>query len=451
MKKIAILAIALIMLVGCITPVYASVPGLPHAFYGSVTVNGVSSPDGTEVLAKVDQGSILATQNPVTTVGGSYGCDSPYLLVQGDISDGEIITFYVNGVSTGQTEEWHSGEVTQLDLTVTITEGDGETGGTDGGGDGATQDYIETDLFGIEEDYKIDSNGKIQETFTATSEDDSLTLTIPKGTFALDKDGEPLEDLEAAIDVNPPDPPANAQILLAYDFGPAGATFDPPITLTWTYDPDDLQGDEEDLVFVYYSVDGEWVELDFEIDTENNTITVSIEHFTTFAVISMPKAAFTVSSLDISPSEVFPGEEVKISVTVANIGAREGRYTVILKLNDVKEEEKRITITAGGNQKVIFSVSRKDAGSYTVGIDGLSGSFTVVEKPTTSVEEETVIPPATPSEPEKEEVTPPSTTEPEGEEPPTPAPWYQTYWYYVLAGVTIVVIILVVALRRHRD
>jgi len=48
-------------------------------------------------------------------------------------------------------------------------------------------------------------------------------------------------------------------------------------------------------------------------------------------------------------------------------------------INGVKEAEKSVTVAAGGSQSVSFSVTREDAGTYSVVVDGLSGSFTVVE------------------------------------------------------------------------
>ncbi|GAG47628.1 unnamed protein product, partial [marine sediment metagenome] len=224
------------------------------------------------------------------------------------------------------------------------------------------------------------------------------------GTIALDKYGDPLETLEAAVDENPPDPPEGAHILGAFDFGPDGATFDPPITLTWNYDPEDVP-ENMDLVIAYYDEEeGEWVYL--PVEWINNTLTASVSHFTTFALITVPKpAAFTLSSLLISPAEVAPAEEVNISILVANTGGREGTYTATLNINGVKEEEKVVTVAAGGSKTVTFSVSRKDAGSYTVAVDGLSGSFTVVAP----------VPPA-PSVPAPPPVTPLAPT------PPVPAP-----------------------------
>lgn len=106
------------------TPVYAQgVPALPHAFYGTIVVNGSPAPVGTQVEARGEGVLTGAGNNPIViTVAGSYGSSNPLepkLIVQGDIADGAILTFYVNGVPTGQTVEWHSGEVTEINLSAT--------------------------------------------------------------------------------------------------------------------------------------------------------------------------------------------------------------------------------------------------------------------------------------------------------------------------------------------
>jgi len=246
---------------------------------------------------------------------------------------------------------------------------------------------IDTDLFGTEGSFETDSDGKIQETIEATSADGNLTITIPKDTVAL-LEGEPLSTLTAVVEPSPPDPPEDAHIIgLAYDFGPDGATFDPAITLEYTYDPDALPEDvaEEDLVVAYYDeATGEWVELDCVVDTENNTITASVAHFTTFAIIAVvpvvtppAPAAFSVSSLSVLPAEVEPGETVTIAVLVANTGGEAGSYQVNLVINDLVEATKEVTVRAGLSKEVTFSVTKEEAGSYTVSVDGLSGSFTV--------------------------------------------------------------------------
>ena len=104
--------------------------------------------------------------------------------------------------------------------------------------------------------------------------------------------------------------------------------------------------------------------------------------FTVVLVVAPPApAAFSVSHLSISRLEVQPGETVTISVLVANTGGESGSYTTVLKINGVKEAEKTVTIAAGESRDVTFSVTKEEAGTYTVTVDGLSGSFTVVAPP----------------------------------------------------------------------
>lgn len=59
-------------------------------------------------------------------------------------------------------------------------------------------------------------------------------------------------------------------------------------------------------------------------------------------------------------------------MSVANAGGMEGSYSVVLMINGLKEAEKSVTIAAGGSRSVSFTVSKEDAGSYSVVVDGLS-------------------------------------------------------------------------------
>jgi len=313
MRKATIFIVVALLLTLCSVPVNAAdMPPLPHAFYGTVEINGSAAPAGTTTVEAMGEGVETGTYNPITTTeAGKYGSADPLgvkLIVQGDIEDGAIITFYVKGVSTGQTAEWHSGETTELPLSATIAAPVGPGPGL------APAPKVKTNLFGVEASFSISDEGEILETIEATSEDGMLTLTIPDGTIALDEDGNPLESLEVAVDETPPDPPEDANIIgLAYNFGPGGATFDPPITITFIYDPDDLpEGvDEGDLVIAFYDEEaGEWVELVCVVDTVNNTITASVSHFTTFTIIG---AVTPPEEEEIVPPEeeevVLPPEE----------------------------------------------------------------------------------------------------------------------------------------------
>ena len=186
------------------------------------------------------------------------------------------------------------------------------------------QHYIDGDIFGEDSQFPISHKGKVEDKIEASSDDGKLTMTIPKGTVAKDRAGERLEKLKIDINENPPPPPKDAHIIgLAYKFRPSGAEFDPPITIELTYDPDAIpEGvDEEDLALAYYdNDDDEWVELRCTVDPDTHTITASVGHFTTFAIIGseeeeiLPEpTAFTSNSLATSSTKVNVAEEVELS------------------------------------------------------------------------------------------------------------------------------------------
>jgi hypothetical protein len=98
----------------------------------------------------------------------------------------------------------------------------------------------------------------------------------------------------------------------------------------------------------------------------------------TTTTTTIEPATFTVSDLVIEPKEIAPNEPVSISVIVANTGGSQGSFDVELYIHGVKEETKTTTLTAGDDEVVSFSVTRRDAGTYSVAIYGQTGSFTVM-------------------------------------------------------------------------
>jgi hypothetical protein len=109
------------------------IPDLPHAFYGAVTINGVAAPSGAMVEARGAGVLTGVLGNPIAiSPAGQYGgpgAFDPKLIVQGSITDGTTITFYVNGVAAQCAEPngawldsypFKSGAVTQLNLRVEV-------------------------------------------------------------------------------------------------------------------------------------------------------------------------------------------------------------------------------------------------------------------------------------------------------------------------------------------
>ncbi|MBM2824375.1 MAG: hypothetical protein HW402_39 [Dehalococcoidales bacterium] len=88
-------------------------------------------------------------------------------------------------------------------------------------------------------------------------------------------------------------------------------------------------------------------------------------------------AAFTLSSLVISPPEVGIKEPVTISVVVKNSGALTASQKMTLTIGGTIMETRDVTLGGGASEKVTFTVSRDSAGSYAVDVNGLTGGFTV--------------------------------------------------------------------------
>ncbi|MBA7659320.1 hypothetical protein ES703_67297 [subsurface metagenome] len=356
---------------------------------------GITISDGvtTAIVASSPVSQGITISDGVTAITGAVSPVSQGITISDGVTTAIVASSPVSQgitISDGVTVACGAGCPVSQGITISdgITAtfeagGGGEDGDGGGGGGGGTPPTPPTPG----EILPIRGDGKILETIEATSEDGMLTITIPAGTFALNEDGTPVSTLTSEVDVSPPPPPEEDNIIgLAYNFGPEGATFDPAITFTWSYDPDTLPEGvtEENLVLAYYDEDaGEWVELPSTVDTVNHTITASVSHFTTLAIIARAPApaTFSLSDLYIQPAEVQSQEAVTITVLVVNTGGMEGSHTIVLKIEGVKEAEKKVTVAAGDSRSVSFSVSREDAGSYSVAVGELSGSFTLVALP----------------------------------------------------------------------
>ncbi len=457
-KLLAICLCTLIIISAGADVLADGIPVLPHSFYGTVTINGEDAPAGTVVSAVVSSGNGSITTTTAGQYGGPGAADAK-LIVQGTITDGATITFYVEGVSTGQTAIYHSGEVTELNLEATIqynltvtrsiggnvtspgigiyaydygevvnliasanddyifTGWSGDTSGIANVNNASTTitmhgnysvranfrstittvatteaDEIIIVLFGESNTYNLNRNGDLQGNVSEISNDRNFKVIIEAGTRMLDRDGDLLTYLMGDVDENPPDTPDNTTIIgLAYTFLPSGAVFNPGITFEFKYNEVDIPDgvNEEDLVIAYYDSDtDEWVKLDCDVDVVNNTITATITHLTTFAVVArdstVSEADFTLSDLTVTPGEVMSGEQVTITVTVTNEGNVSGTYTVVLKISGVVEASNDITLDAGESGDVSFTVVRTINGYYSVTIGGLSDSFVVTTTSTTT-------------------------------------------------------------------
>ncbi|MCK4723823.1 MAG: hypothetical protein KAT75_10980, partial [Dehalococcoidia bacterium] len=285
------------------------------------------------------------------------------------------------GISIGSTGTFNiyaekEGSTRSDVITISVVRRSGGGGG--GGGISGGLSPGTTDVSDI-----VASDGVFTEGITAQSEDENCVLTIDADTKGLIEDEEPLDEITLIEMEDPPDPPEESNVIgLTYDFGPDGASFDPSITLAFTYDPSLIpEGvNEENLVIAMWDkTTGEWVVLEgCTVDLDSHTISAPVSHFTAFSILAYTRpAAFTVSSLTITPDEVNIGESAAISVLITNTGDLTGSYEVSLEINNTVVETKEVTLAGGDSEPVSFSITKDTAGEYTVNVGGLLGTFEV--------------------------------------------------------------------------
>jgi len=212
-----------------------------------------------------------------------------------------------------------------------------------------------------------------------TEEDVVLVIALSRQMTALDKDGGELESIIISKEDNPPQPPEGRYFVgTVHNMAPDGAVFAPPLALSVAYNEADMpQGMVENELYLAYCDDkGQWVDLTSEVDSEANRVTADVNHFTLFAIMARP-ASFTLSEFSVMPHIVQVGEPVTAGITVNNMGGCEGRYTLVLKVNDVIEDSREVTLAIGESQEVSFEVTREGAGDYSMDVNGHTASFVV--------------------------------------------------------------------------
>ncbi len=313
----------------------------------------------------------------------------------------------------------------------------------------------------------VTDEGMFTEQVTVSSTDNNVQLTIDQGTTGQTANGHPLSQLITLTMNFPPFPPENSSIIgLTYDFRPAGATFDQPVTITFTYDPDNIPPgvNEEDLSIAFYDyTSGEWITLqNITVDPLTHTITGQTNHFTPFTVLAFTEPAnFAVSDFVLSPAEMYIGETSTVSVTVANTGDLSGTYSVVLKVDGVVLETEQVTLDGHDSRTVDFSVSPNTPGTFNIGVGSLSGILSVIELTPTPAPAQTQEPAPSPTQEitpsPTQTATPSPTTTPAQTGAPTPtsvATESGTNWGMIggiIGGVIVLALVLGFWIVHRRD
>jgi hypothetical protein len=387
------------------------------------TSNTMAAAFGTQPVVTVEDAgaNVVTTSNASITLTITSGTGT-----NGAVLSGATTVAAVNGVATfnglslnlagtGYTLTATSAGLTNAVSTnfdvIAVINGGGGSGGGGGGGSGGggfgggfgggssvipPPPVLEIGTTSISG--SIGSDGVITTETKTQSPDGLATLVLPNSTRFLTPDGLPGKNISMVpvSAAQQPQPPANADIIgVVYNLGPNGATFEPPVNLTFTYDDAKLPNGitAKDLKIAFWDeTANKWVNLETEnIDAVNHMITAKVSHFSTYSVLGYipAPAQFTISAVTISPPSVKTNEPVNVSFTVSNIGGTTGSYTIVLNENGIEEGSKTVLLDGGTKSQVEFILTKDNANTYILDVNGQSGSFIVtnpVAPATTQIE-----------------------------------------------------------------
>jgi len=250
-------------------------------------------------------------------------------------------------------------------------------GGGGGGGGGVVGEKRITNLRGVTNNYF-----QILEDVEALSIYGKAKIFVEKGTKVMSKRGSILSSIVIEKLVEAPDADANMEIIgSAYDIGPNGAQFDPPVLLTIEYNEDTIpEGFSGNSLYIaaWNEENQEWERTECIVDTEADSINTLLDHFSIYTImVNTRPADFELSELTITPVEASIGEDVTVSVLVTNIGDLTGNYEVSLTIDNAVVQTKEVTVEGGSSETISFSVTPDTVGEHIVNISDLLGKFEV--------------------------------------------------------------------------
>ncbi len=242
-----------------------------------VTASGKDTPSAWVPLKVLDSNqNIVVFDATKSDAEGNYSID--FIVPEG-----------VEGVLTVVTGS--GSNVASKNLTITRRPG----GGGGGGGGGGTPSAVSTTGQASINPF---SGGKV-------SLGSDVTLNIPAGALK----GSSKVDVTIKKVGDPPAAPSGFKILgSVYDFkvnGSADYSFNKKVTLTFKFDPASVPDGEKPSVYYYDEASSQWVNLGGTIS--GNTITITVDHFTSFAVL-VEEAADAPGTTEPVPVTPVPGQ-----------------------------------------------------------------------------------------------------------------------------------------------
>jgi hypothetical protein len=185
------------------------------------------------------------------------------------------------------------------------------TSGGGGGGGQGTSARIKLKLGEsggfTESNIEIDESGRSWNSGQITTLDGMLTLKVDAGTRLLDNAGQPLTLITCSKPSFMVQPPFQSVIISAYDLGPNGAAFTPPITLIMKYQSLLLSpGVSENTLYIAYWQGSGWQALSSTLDSQTGTVSAPVSHLTVFALIGSLKPIQSTPTSTLTPPTSTP-------------------------------------------------------------------------------------------------------------------------------------------------
>ena len=93
------------------------------------------------------------------------------------------------------------------------------------------------------------------------------------------------------------------------------------------------------------------------------------------------RAEFEVSSLQVTPEEIWVGNSATVKASVSNVSNDSGVYTANLMVNEEIVKTFELTLASGQTETISFDLTKNEHGTYTITLDSLT-SILLVREPT---------------------------------------------------------------------
>lgn len=159
---------------------------------------------------------------------------------------------------------------------------------------------------------------------TVSTGEGDVTVEIPAGAVSSG----------IAVSIASEDPaglPAGGVPGAVVRLGPAGQTFDAPVTLRLRYDPQALApGIDRNRLRIHRLTEGAWVPLEGASDPGEATVTTQLTSFSVYGIVADPAADLQVAYL-LSPASLVPGAFLEHEAEIRNLGP-DSVFTAVAEL-----------------------------------------------------------------------------------------------------------------------